>query len=79
MLQSSLKDTGATGGDIGGAPYWSESPFWVDQLGCPTVYCAPGNIAVAHTFEERISIDAYLDAVRAYALFMTRFCGVVEP
>ncbi len=78
MLQSSLKDTGATGGDIGGAPYWSESPFWVDQLGCPTVYCAPGNIAVAHTFEERISIDAYLDAVRAYALFMTRFCGVVE-
>lgn len=63
------------GGAIGGAPYWSENPFLVNQIGCPAVYCAPGDISVAHTFEERINVDEYLAAVRAYALFIARYCG----
>lgn len=63
------------GGAIGGAPYWSENPFLVNQIGCPAVYCAPGDISVAHTFEERINVNDYLAAVRAYALFIARYCG----
>lgn len=60
---------------IGGAPYWSENPFIVNQIGCPAVYCAPGDISVAHTFEERVSVEDYLAGVRAFALFMLRYCG----
>lgn len=75
LLAECVSQSAKTGGQIGGAPYWSESPFLVDALGCPTVYCAPGDIKVAHTFEERIDVDEYLAAVRSFALFLTRYCG----
>jgi acetylornithine deacetylase/succinyl-diaminopimelate desuccinylase-like protein len=63
------------GGTIGGAPYWSEAPFLVKKIGCPAVYCAPGDIAVAHTFNERVNVEEYLAGIRAFALFMLRYCG----
>lgn len=73
LLADCVKQVFAKGGDIGGAPYWSESPFLVNALDCPTVYCAPGDISVAHTFEERINVTEYLAAIRAFALFLVRF------
>ncbi|MET3926330.1 M20/M25/M40 family metallo-hydrolase [Devosia sp. 2618] len=63
-------------GGAEGAPFWSETPFFVNQLGIPAVYCAPGDIRNCHTFEERISVDEYLNGVVAFADFITRFCGV---
>lgn len=76
LLAECVKQTGSTSaGEIGGAPYWSESPFLVNALNCPTVYCAPGDISVAHTFEERINVAEYLSAIRAFALFLVRYCG----
>lgn len=65
-------------GVINGAPYWSEAPFLIDRLGCPTVYCAPGNIANCHTLEERVSINEYLAGITAFAEFIMRYCGVDE-
>ncbi|MCF4099737.1 M20 family metallopeptidase [Maritalea mediterranea] len=65
-------------GVINGAPYWSEAPFLIDRLGCPTVYCAPGNIANCHTLEERVSIKEYLAGITAFAEFIMRYCGVGE-
>ena len=75
LLAGSVAEAGGTGGAIGGAPYWSETPFLVNEIGCPAVYCAPGDISVAHTFEERVKLDDYLAAIRAFALFMMRYCG----
>lgn len=76
MLQDCVRSVRTGGGQIGGAPYWSEMPFLVNALDCPTVYCAPGDISVAHTFEERIEVEEYLDAVRVFALFIAAYCGV---
>ncbi len=76
LLQACVKQTRPEAGRIGGAPYWSEMPFLVKGIGCPAVYCAPGDIAVAHTYEERIEIGEYLSAVRSFALFAARFCGL---
>ncbi len=73
LLQDCVQQTRPEAGRVGGAPYWSEMPFLTEQIGCPTVYCAPGNIAVAHTFEERIEVEEYLAAVRAFALFFAGF------
>ncbi|MEM7047713.1 MAG: M20/M25/M40 family metallo-hydrolase [Pseudomonadota bacterium] len=66
-------------GAIEGAPYWSEMPFLADQLGCPTVYCAPGDISLAHTSYERLKVDEYLASIRAFALFIADFCGTHPP
>ena len=78
LLQACVEQTRPGAGRIGGAPYWSEMPFLVNGIGCPAVYCAPGDIAVAHTYEERIEIEEYLAAVRTFALFAARYCGLKE-
>ena len=79
LLQDCVRFFRPDAGRIGGAPYWSEMPFLTDGIGCPAVYCAPGDIAVAHTYEERIETAEYLAAVRGpFALFIARYCGI-EP
>lgn len=65
-------------GEIEGAPYWSEVPFLVQRIGCPAVYCAPGDIRNCHTLEERVEVAEYLAGIVAFAAFFTEFCGVAE-
>ena len=65
-------------GAVEGAPFWSESSFFVNRLGVPAVYCAPGDIRNCHTFEEHVVIDEYLAGIVAFAAFMARYCGVAD-
>ncbi len=65
-------------GGCEGAPYWSESPFLIDQIGCPAVYCAPGDITNCHTLEERVNVDEYVAGIVAFATFIASYCGIVE-
>ena len=75
LLQDCVQLCRPDAGQIGGAPYWSEMPFLTNRIGCPAVYCAPGDIAVAHTYEERIEVEEYLAAARVFALLIARYCG----
>ena len=65
-------------GAIEGAPFWSEAPFFIGKLGCPAVYCAPGDIRNCHTLEERVSLEEYYAGIVAFARFIARYCGVVD-
>lgn len=65
-------------GLVEGAPFWSESPFFVNRLGVPAVYCAPGDIRNCHTFEERVDVEEYLAGIVAFASFMAGYCGVID-
>jgi acetylornithine deacetylase len=65
-------------GVIEGAPFWSEMPFLTESIGCPAVYCAPGDIALCHTHEERVPLRDYHDAILALAAFMAEFCGTED-
>lgn len=78
LLQHSVAEAMAGRGTIEGAPFWSESPFFVNGLGIPAVYCAPGDIRNCHTFEERVCVEEYLAGVVAFASFIARFCGVED-
>jgi acetylornithine deacetylase len=78
MLSNAVAEAMAGRGMIEGAPFWSESPFFVNRLGVPAVYCAPGDIRNCHTYEERVSIEEYLAGIVAFASFMAGYCGVVE-
>lgn len=78
MLCASVAQSFAGHGAIEGAPFWSESPFFVNRLGIPAVYCAPGDIRNCHTFEEHVDIEEYLAGIVAFASFMARYCGVAE-
>ena len=66
-------------GRIEGAPYWSESSFFVNRIGCPAVYVAPGDIANCHTLEERVNVEEYIAGIVAFAVFISSFCSLVEP
>lgn len=76
LLQSAIKHFDPERGKISGAPYWSESPYLIERLGIPAVYCAAGDIACCHTTDEHLKIEEYLTAIRAFALFMASYCGV---
>lgn len=62
---------------IDGAPYWSEMSF-LNNLGIPTVYCAPGDITNCHTFQEHVVVQDFLDGIEIFVRFIARYCGL-EP
>ncbi|MBE1204615.1 M20 family metallopeptidase [Aminobacter carboxidus] len=78
MLSASMASAMTGRGVIEGAPFWSESPFFVNRLGVPAVYCAPGDIRNCHTYEEHVEVEEYLAGVVGFAAFMARYCGVIE-
>ena len=78
QLADAVKANFTMRGEIKGAPYWSEAPFLIERLDCPTVYCAPGNIANCHTLEERVSLEEYYAGIAAFAEFIVRYCGTDE-
>ena len=61
-------------GVLAGAPFWSELSF-LAELGIPGAYFAPGDIAVAHTAQERVDVQELIDAVKALSLFIAGHCG----
>jgi acetylornithine deacetylase len=76
-LQAALRQVRPGAGALEGAPFWAEMSF-LERVGIPCVYCAPGDISNAHTHEERVPVDEVVDGVRALALFTAHQCGV-EP
>ena len=77
-LRACLAAVRPDAGGIEGAPFWSEMPFLIDRIGCPAVYCAPGDISLCHTHEERVPLAEYHDAIVAFAVFIAEFCGTEE-
>jgi len=78
ILANAISQADPSRGQIGGAPFWSESSFLINRLDVPTVYCAPGDIACCHTSQEHLSLDEYFTAIRAYARFMVAYCEASE-
>ncbi|HEV7247502.1 MAG TPA: M20/M25/M40 family metallo-hydrolase [Shinella sp.] len=78
MLSQAIGGALAGRGTIEGAPFWSESPFFVNRLGIPVVYCAPGDIRNCHTYNEHVEIEEFLAGVIGFAAFMALFCGIVD-
>lgn len=77
QLQAALRQVRPGSGELEGAPFWAEMSF-LERVGIPCVYCGPGDISNAHTSEERVPIDEFVDGARALALFTAHHCGV-EP
>ena len=79
LLTEAVRAVRPDRGKIEGAPYWSEAPFLVEELGVPTVYCAPGDIRNCHTLEERVEVQEYLDGIVAFAVFLARLGELQHP
>ena len=73
-LQSCCRDLGATG-EVAAMPASSDSWFYNNQLGIPTVVFGAGSLGFAHTHEEQIQIDELLQAACILVQFVQRWCG----
>ena len=78
MLSSAMAAAMAGRGTIEGAPFWSEQPFFVNRLGIPAVYCAPGDIRNCHTHDEHVEVEEYLAGIVGFAAFMASYCGIAS-
>lgn len=72
QLVHAIKTVRADRGRIEAAPYWSELPF-LQAIGIPGVYWAPGDISICHTPDENVSVDDFRDGILALALFLGTF------
>jgi acetylornithine deacetylase/succinyl-diaminopimelate desuccinylase len=57
---------------------WTDASLLSNYAGIPTLVFGPGDAAVAHSPEERVSLEELREAVLAYVLLAARFCGVEE-
>ena len=78
LLADCIKAVRKEAGKIEGASFWSEMPFLTEQLNCPTVYFAPGDISICHTNFERVPLRDYFDAIVGLAAFIITYCGIVN-
>ena len=78
LLASCINAVRNEAGKVEGAPFWSEMPFLTEQLKCPTVYFAPGDISICHTNFERVPLRDYFDAIVGLAAFIITYCGIVN-
>lgn len=78
LLTESVKAVRVNAGNIEGAPFWSEMPFLTNEIKCPAVYFAPGDISICHTNFERVPLRDYFDAIVALAAFIISFYGAAN-
>ena len=78
IVIAAMADAMAGRGSIEGAPFWSEVPFFVNRLGIPAVYCAPGDIRNCHTYDEHVDVEEYFAGIVGFASFIAGYCGVSE-
>jgi len=56
-------------------PGGCDARHFVNRYGVPAVVFGPGQLAVAHGVDEFLSLDQWVIAIQALALFVTRWCG----
>jgi acetylornithine deacetylase len=78
LLSAAMAEAMAGRGSIEGAPFWSEVPFFVNRLGIPAAYCAPGDIRNCHTYDEHVDVQEYFAGIVGFASFIAGYCGVSE-
>ena len=60
-----------------GATYGSDLRLLVNEGRVPSVLFGPGTVRMAHMPDEYVEVAQVVDAARALALLITRFCGTV--
>lgn len=56
-----------------------EDTSFLNAAGIPALSYGPGNLGVAHAYDEYVSIDELIIACRAYALLALDWCGQAPP
>lgn len=58
-----------------GQPYWTDASLFVNEAHTPACLFGPGDISVAHSADEFVSINEVIESAMVYALTAQIFCG----
>jgi acetylornithine deacetylase len=77
-VQAALGATAAVGrpGRLAGLDNWHDGATLTAEAGIPAICLGPGDIALAHTTEERVPVADLVACAQTLALSAMRFCGV---
>jgi acetylornithine deacetylase/succinyl-diaminopimelate desuccinylase-like protein len=65
---------GGTRADIG-VPYWTDGGLLSNSAGIPTCIFGPGDIGVAHSADEYVSLEDVVASAEIYRRVALKFCG----
>jgi len=77
ILQKTARHAGAEARIIG-VPYWTDAAILVNQRGIPTCLFGPGDIAVAHSPDEYVSVNEVVKAATIYAGTAQVYCNIED-
>ncbi len=58
-----------------GVPYWTDAATLKNQAGIPTCLFGPGDIRLAHSRDEYVSLDEVTRSAKILSLVIRNFCG----
>lgn len=79
ILQQALFEVTGTEAPIIGLPYWTDGALLAQLASIPTCIFGPGDIGVAHSADEYISLEDVLDSAEVYRGIAQRFCSQAPP
>jgi len=75
LLQQTLVAVTGKETSIIGLPYWTDGALLAQLASIPTCIFGPGDIGVAHSADEYISVEDVLDSAEIYRSIAERFCA----
>jgi len=75
LAQQSLAENMGEEAPVIGVPYWTDGAL-LSMLGSiPTCLFGPGDIRVAHSADEYVSLESVLSSARVYSTIIQRYCS----
>lgn len=75
MLQKALAEVRGTETPLIGVPYWTDGALLSKLASIPTCIYGPGDIGVAHSADEYISLEDVINSAEAYRGISEEFCS----
>ena len=77
-VRESLREITGKTPEVKGLASGADARLINNYGGTPALICGPGSIGNAHSANEFVEIDQYLDAVRMFCDVLMRWCQVSE-
>jgi len=75
LAQQALAENTGTKAPVIGVPYWTDGALLSTLGSIPTCLFGPGDIGVAHSADEYISLEDVLNSARVYGGVIQRYCS----
>jgi len=75
LVRQALAENTGTRAPVIGVPYWTDAALLSTLGSIPTCLFGPGDISVAHSADEYISVEDVLSSARVYCSVIQKYCS----